>query len=133
MYLVSNNYLVGRSVEPSRKKDSRREGGGGGQADGGRGGGQRRRGWAGREGRLTGKKDVERGVEVEGGWGVGGRLVPTTTGSPIIQPEALYCNRAWIWAKPETTVSQPANKLRFCNILHGFQSDGQPLRKHIQF
>ena len=67
MYLISNNYLVGRSVEPSRKKDSRREGGGGGQADGGRGGGQRRRGWAGREGRLTGKKDVERGWRWRGG------------------------------------------------------------------
>ena len=30
MYLISNNYLVGRSVEPSEKKDSRREGGRGG-------------------------------------------------------------------------------------------------------
>ena len=63
----------------------------------------------------------------------GGGLVPTTTGSPILQPEALYCNWAWIWAKPETTISQPAKKLTFCNTLHGFQSDSQPLRKHIQF
>ena len=63
----------------------------------------------------------------------GGRLVPTTTGSPILQPEALYCNWAWIWAKPETTISQPAKKLTFCNTLHGFQSDSQPLRKDIQF
>ena len=29
-----------------------------------------------------------------GGRGVGGReIVPTTTGSPILQPEALYCNQ----------------------------------------
>ena len=52
-----------------------------------------------------------------GGWrggrgGRGGRLVPTITGSPTLQPEALYCNWAWIWAKPETTISQPA-KIHF--------------------
>ena len=55
MYLISNNYLVGRSVEPSRKKDSRREGSGGGS------------GGCGKGRRTTGKKDTERGAEVEGG------------------------------------------------------------------
>ena len=48
------NYLVGRSVEPSRKKDSRREGGGGGS------------GGCGKGRRTTGKKDTEREAEVEG-------------------------------------------------------------------
>ena len=27
------------------------------------------------------------------GVGGGGEIVPTTTGSPILQPEALYCNQ----------------------------------------
>ena len=35
MYLISNNYLVGRSVEPSRKKDLTERRGQGGRGAGG--------------------------------------------------------------------------------------------------
>ena len=66
-----------------------------------------------------------RGGRGGGGW----RLVPTATGSPILQPEALYCNWIWICAKPETTISQPANKLTFCMVSNLMVN----LRKHIHF
>ena len=62
MYLISNNYLVGRSVEPSEKKDSRREGGrGGGSGGWGKGRRTETERMGGKGGEVNGKRRMWRG------------------------------------------------------------------------
>ena len=75
MYLVSNNYLVGRSVEPSRKKDSGREGGRGGSGGWGKGRRTETERMGGKGGEVNGKEGCGEGGGGGGGVGCGRRGV----------------------------------------------------------